>query len=100
MNAPDARTHHLIVFAVWIVIGIGATCFFFGSKNAKLKRRVFPWFVIGAGATFVVYVILTTDRSPFELLFFPVIGLITFLNIRMTKFCDSCGAMIFNQTWF
>lgn len=30
----------------------------------------------------------------------PAVAFISFLNIRMTKFCDSCGATLYNTAWF
>jgi hypothetical protein len=37
---------------------------------------------------------------PATLLFVPFIGLITWLNIRMTRFCDGCGKILINQQWW
>jgi hypothetical protein len=30
----------------------------------------------------------------------PAVVLISYLNIKVTKFCDNCGARLYNHTWF
>src|SRR2546421_10768874 len=100
MNQAAAPAIFWVFFAVWIVLGLGSAGFFFGSRNAKLKKQVFPWFVWGVGALFIIFLLLITGQ-PFMLAFVvPAVVLISYLNIRMTRFCESCGATVINHAWF
>jgi hypothetical protein len=90
----------VMFFIVWVPLGIANACFFLGSKNAKLKRFVFPWVVIGAGLLFTGFIAVVAWRWEVLALMVPAVLLISYLNIRNTKFCDSCGATLFNHSWF
>jgi hypothetical protein len=89
-----------IFFVVWVALGIAGFFLFYVSKNVQFKKRYFPWYVILAGVLFISFGLGT--GLPLEMLYFmvPVVALITFLNIRSTKFCDNCGRTIINQAWF
>ena len=89
-----------IFFVVWIALGVAGFFLFYVSRNVQFKKKYFPWYVILAGVLFVFYAL--GMGLPSEMLYFmvPVVVLITFLNIRSTKFCDNCGRTIFKQTWF
>ena len=100
MNLPAPPVLFWVFFAVWIVLGIGSAWFFLGSRHAKLKKRVFPWFVAGGGALFALFVLLLSGQPDMLLIVVPAVVLISYQNIRMTKFCESCGATIINHSWF
>ncbi len=90
-----------IFFGVWILLGIFSAAFFFFNNDAALKRKVYPPFVVGVGILFLVFGALTGfAKHPFIYVLVPMVGLITFLNLRSTKFCDSCGKTLFNQSPF
>ena len=88
-----------VFIAVWAALGIGGFVFFTRTKDIALKRRTFPRFVIGAGVLFGL-VIAAMAPWPAVLLFTPFIGAITWLNIRMTRFCDACGKTLIHQMWW
>jgi hypothetical protein len=69
------------------------------NKDVALKKRIFPRMAIGAGAFFAAVIAL---MAPWKavLLFAPFIALITWLNIRMTRFCGVCGKMLINHQWW
>jgi hypothetical protein len=90
----------LVFFTVWIALGLGGVIFFFRSKNAKLKKRVFPWYVGGAGTLFARFVVLLTGEPALLFLIVPAVLLISYGNIRTTKFCESCGTTLLHQGWF
>ncbi len=52
------------------------------------------------GAVFTLFVLLLTDEPWILFFVVPAAALIGFLNIRLTKFCDSCGATLVNPAWF
>lgn len=83
-----------LLFAVWIVLSIATACFFWGSREAHLKRTVYPWVVWGFGALFVL--IAAGGSGTFWILVFVVPGVLFFggMNLALVKFCDSCGATL------
>jgi len=86
---PNAQ-EFLIVLAAWIIAGI-ASAFFFMNRNASLKRRLWPPYVIGAAILFLIFV---WWFLPNEALYVaaPLLALVTFINLRVVKFCNACGA--------
>jgi hypothetical protein len=90
----------------WIVLGIIGV-YFYLSKNVAFKRKWYPRFVILTGVLFVFFstTIMAFSVRSLELLvvvivMVPFTLLIAYLNIKMTKFCDECGATLLNQNWF
>ncbi|MFS2134503.1 hypothetical protein [Duganella sp. Dugasp56] len=80
-----------IFFGVWMVLCLFSAAFFSFSKNAKLKRKVWPPFTIGTAILFVGFVWAMDSPSQTFLFMIPVVALIVFLNLRSAKFCDACG---------
>jgi hypothetical protein len=91
----------------WIVLGIVGFVVFFLGRDTALKRRWFPRFVVLGGVLFVFF---STTGTVLEsqswwslgilLVVVPAVALISFLNIKMTKFCDKCGATLIYSNWF
>lgn len=88
-----------IFFGTWVVLGIVSFVIFFVCKDARLKRRVWKPFVIGTGALFIGFVYLMGFGGEALYIMVPAVILISFLNIRSTKFCDSCGKTNINQNF-
>jgi len=89
-----------VFIGVWIVLGIISFSIFVLGRDAKLKRKLWMPFVIGVGILFVSFGYLTGIGEQLFLVMVPAVILITYLNIKSTKFCDNCGKMIFNQNIF
>jgi len=89
-----------IFFVVWVFLSIGSALFFLLNRNAPLKRRVLPPFLISTGVIFIGFVWLSGAPPAFLLIAVPGVALISFLNIRCIKFCDACGRTIHNQNPF
>ena len=89
-----------IFFAGWIALGVAGFFLFYVSKNVQFKRRYFRWYMTLAGVLLISFGL--GMGFPLQMLFIMLlgVGLITFLNIKMTKFCDNCGKTIINQMWF
>ena len=98
MFNPD--TVFPIFIGTWIVLGIISIAVFFLGKNAELKRKWWPPFVIGTAILFAVFVALMGFPLDTFYIMGPALILITFLNLRNTKFCNSCGKTIMNQNFF
>jgi NhaP-type Na+/H+ or K+/H+ antiporter len=105
-----ASSLHRIVtvafFATWIIL---AAVGFFASRrmNAETKRRWMHRWIILIGLLFVLFAttlnVLSTRRwSSLGILFVivPAVGLISYLNIKLTKFCDNCDATLYAQIGF
>lgn len=84
----------LFFFAIWVLLGLFSTGFFFINRNAGLKRKVWPWFVIGTGVLFLGF---SGFSGGYQILYFagPAVALITIMNLHLVKFCDSCGKTIY-----
>jgi hypothetical protein len=87
---------------VWVLLGLVSFLFFHFNRNASLKRRVWPAFIVAVGVIFGGFVYYTMGRQQPQVLYLmvPALILISFLNIRMTRFCDSCGKTLHRQPLF
>jgi hypothetical protein len=102
ITATDGQHDVYVVFAAcWIVLGISSFLFFHFNKNTTLKRHVFPPFVVIMGIIFGCFIAYMSPDYP-QILFIavPMIVLISFLNIRKTRFCDVCGRTLYQQPVF
>jgi hypothetical protein len=79
-----------LFIATWVVLGTAGSWLTFIDKNAPRKKRLLPVFIIGTGATFVVFVFLITRDLRVLAFVLPAAVLISLLNLRMTKVCSSC----------
>ena len=83
---------YLSIFVVWAALTAAGGIFFWFHRNAALKRKLFPWYVIGGGGFFAGIAIWQTGgRMAFLLV--PAVAVIAWLNIRNTRWCDQCGRM-------
>ena len=111
MNAVTMISLESIVtacfFGTWIVLGIDGFFLFYLGKDVAFKRKWFPRYVILAGVLFVVFAtsIMAFSANSLEILgmlafIILITSIISYLNIKMTRFCDKCGATLVNQNWF
>jgi len=92
---------YTIFLVVWIIIGVVPTAFFYGNKNAALKRKIYSVLVIGASALFGFFASSRLDFSrSFSWFFMIMLGAITVMNLRGIKFCLACGATNRSQNPF
>ena len=92
----------IVFMVVWVLLGLGSFLFFHFNRNAALKRQVWPAFIIAVGLIFGGFVYFSTGRQQPRVLYLmvPALLLISFLNIRQTRFCDSCGKTLYRQPIF
>ncbi len=90
----------VILMGLFVAFGLAGSIVFLVSKNAAFKKKYFPWYVISIGVIFGLSIIVTGMDFVGLIVFLPAIALITFMNLRMTKFCDSCGKTIINRALF
>lgn len=91
MSHGNADQLLFIFLGVWIVLGMASAAFFFFSKDASLKRKVWPPVAIGVGVLCLGFVWLVGFPAEAMYVAVPIVALLTFLNLRGTRFCDSCG---------
>lgn len=100
MPPSNAEQIFPIFIGVWVVLGLFSAVFFFLGKNAQLKRKVWPPFTIATAVLFVGFAWAMGFPSEVFFVMVPAVALITFLNLRSTKFCDACGKTIMSQNPF
>jgi hypothetical protein len=91
----------------WIVLGISGFFLFYLRRDVAFMRKWFPRFTILVGFLFVVFsatLSVLSSRSLGTLgvlvVVVPAVCLISWLNIKFTKFCDKCGSTVYYQNWF
>jgi hypothetical protein len=91
----------------WIILFIVNFCFFWFRGNVAFKRKWFPRFVALTFALFVLFAtsIAAFDMSPLQLLTSTIIlvliaGLIFYVGLKTTRFCDQCGGRVIQMNWF
>jgi len=89
INNPDGAPTGF--FALWIGLGLAAFLFFKFNRNVRLKRRIFPIFVIGVAVIFVWFAVGKNGPALFVI---PAVALITLLNLWTTRFCGACSEMV------
>lgn len=90
------RLDVVLFFACCATIGIASFLFFQFNKNASLKKRVFRWGHLFAGAIFLGFIAWLGAPPPAFLLAIATVILVTFLSIWGTKFCPHCGKTLFH----
>lgn len=100
-SARESESPSAFIF-IWILLGIGSFLFFHFHRNTALKRRVFPVFVIATAVVFGGFIYFAMGRQQPQVLLVavPALVLISFLNIRQIRFCDSCGKTLYRQPVF
>jgi hypothetical protein len=80
----------VVVLFAWTLAGI-VSAFFFLNRNAALKRRLWPPFAV---ASAILLLVIVWWFLPSEALYVaaPLAALVTFINLRVVKFCNACGA--------
>ncbi len=86
--------------ATWVLLGVLGFYLFYLGKDADFKRKWFPRWIALIGVLFVLFIALTGFPMQMLLFGFPGILLISWLNIRQTRFCSSCGRMVWSSAPF
>lgn len=103
LQRGDGLPPEFVAFTVpWAILGLSSFLFFHFNRNAALKRRVWPAFIVTIGIIFAGFVFHVMGHQQPQVLYFmvPAIILISFLNIRTTLFCDACGKTLYRQPIF
>jgi FtsH-binding integral membrane protein len=91
----------------WIVLFCVNAYVLFSRRDATFKRKWFRRMVVLMSGLFVFFVVAINASSgvqmawPFLLcVLFPIVILIAWLNLKLTRFCDHCGATILPGNFF
>jgi len=80
------------LWALWIGAGLAAAGFFHGSKNGALKKRVFPYYLVGFGVLSVVVIGgVQPPLGVYTAMVSLVVAGILYANYRQVTFCLTCG---------
>jgi CHASE2 domain-containing sensor protein len=92
----------LLFMGFWVALALSSFLFFHFNRNAALKRRIWPAFILAIGLIFggFVYFIMGQHQPQVLYLMVPAIIVISFLNFRATRFCDACGKTLHRQPIF
>lgn len=83
--------------ATWAILMIAGLWLNFIDRNIARKKRLLPVFIVGAGVLFAVFAsLIIADLRVITFFIVPAIVLVTFLNLRLTRVCSSCGRTVIN----
>lgn len=87
-----------IFMTTWIVLGAIGFLLFGVHKNAAFKRKVWPIWILFSGGLFIFFLLLIFPKDYTVLgVAIPASSIITYLNLKTVRFCDSCGATVFSR---
>jgi hypothetical protein len=84
-----------VFLAVWIAL-LAAVSLFYWKGSLAAKRRFHPYVVVGGALIFLGFVTVIMPASTFVVIV-PAVALVSFLNYKMTKFCNTCGATVIQR---
>jgi hypothetical protein len=84
-----------VFFVIWALLGIGGALFFYSGQNAGLKRKLHPFYIVLISVVFVGFTWYMSGQLPLFLVIMVVV--IAVINIRITRFCNSCGRMVISR---
>ena len=73
--------------------------FFLVNKDAALKRRVWRYGVPIIAAVFGLLIVAPSNSPTMVFFTMLAVGFVVFVNLRQVKFCDACGATLYNTNW-
>src|SRR5262249_50329478 len=88
----------IIFFIFWLALGVGGVAFFYGCRDATLKRRWYSrWGAFGlvAVCVFCAY----EDGLTVMAILVPWCIFTYYVSTSATEFCDGCGATWINKYW-
>ncbi|MEO5667498.1 MAG: hypothetical protein ABIR96_05525 [Bdellovibrionota bacterium] len=85
--------HIVLIFAaLWLALGTGAFFYLRGAKNPAVKRQRIVILCCIAPVLFLSFVSVVAGVDQI-LIMIPFAALATYVNIRLIKVCQKCGAL-------
>lgn len=88
----------IILAVIWCAVVIPNAVFYFVNKDAKLKRRIHPWWMYGIGFVMMAATMwLEWGRMsvPYALMIVAINAAFSFYYSKAVVFCDPCGKTLF-----
>jgi len=87
-----------IVFGiVWAVWGGAYYALLFGSRDVALKKRCFPYILLGFNGSFLAFLFLIEIPMSAMIIVTPVVILLTYNEYITTRYCRWCGGTLTNM---
>jgi hypothetical protein len=103
MNDDPAAAYIPFFMVFWVGWNLGVWLWVRSRPTVEQKRLWHRRLTLASGGMFGLFLLLVFIGSgqflP-VLVFVPFLGLITWLNLRFTFYCDGCGKRSFSQQWF
>ena len=88
---------HQILILGLVLSGLGYILFH-RNRDAKFKRRWWPWYIVGSDLLYVL-VLWRLGFKPMFGAILPGMFLVMLTNLAGVKFCDACGRTIMLRNW-
>ena len=86
-----------LISILWSLLAVACFLYFTRSRNAPLKRQLWPYFNVVLGGFVVAVAILMRFPLSWIIALVPLAVLIGFMSFRSTRFCMSCNATLRGQ---
>jgi hypothetical protein len=88
----------VILAVIWCALVVPNAVFYFVNKDAKLKRKIHPWWMWGIGVTMMVASVWLGRAQmnlPIFLFIIAINAAFSFYYTKAIVFCDTCGKTMF-----
>jgi hypothetical protein len=93
-RVPDRDAVWTLFVLTWIALAVSGFAVFQLSRDARRKRRLWPWSIGLATVLFIGFMAAVGMPWTMVLGSVPILLVIAWLNLRMTRFCAGCGRMV------
>ena len=94
MNLSQQPNSLKLVSILWALLAVACFLYFTRSRNAPLKRQLWPYYNVVLGGFVVAVAILMRFPLSWIVALVPLAVLIAFMNFRSTRFCMSRNATL------
>jgi|GEM_PF-4600378 len=88
----------IILAVIWCIVVFPNAGFYFFNKDAKLKRKIHPWWMYGIGFVMMCATLwLERGRmsAGYALVIVAINAAFSFYYSKAVVFCDNCGKTLF-----
>jgi len=93
------ETKFIVFVVTWAVLAL-VGYFLYRGKTADFKRRIHPRWIGFVGFMFTLFIVWIVPSWLTLAIIVPAVFLMYFLQLKLIKFCDSCGKTLTNSNWF
>jgi hypothetical protein len=88
----------IILAAIWCILVAPNAVFYFFNKDAKLKKKIHPWWMWGIGSAMAAasfWLARAQMNLPVAVFIIAINAAFSFYYTKAVVFCDSCGTTLF-----